>query len=437
MGSTRAPLVASMKMDAVVVGAGLAGLAAAETLVDAGLQVVVLERGDAPGSKNVTGGRLYVESIRDQFPEWWAEAPLERPVTHEAWTLLDEGKSLRVDFQDEALAGGRPRSYTVLRAKLDAWLGDRIAQKGAFVIPQKPVAELLWEGSAVAGVRVDGEEIPAEVVIACDGLLSFVGRAAKVSSRPAAKTVAVGVKEVLGLPAGTIEDRFQLEPGEGAAELFLGGTRGLLGGGFCYTNRESLSLGLVIGVEDLMGKGRESVPDLFEAFKAHPRVRSFVRDGELLEYSAHLIPEGGLDALPRLVENGLLMAGDAAGLALNMGYTVRGMEFAAASGRMAAQTVLEAREKGDYSAETLASYLRRLRESFVWKYLEAYREMPRLLENPDFFARYPREVCRLFQEVVRLENGRPGKLSGKVWDFLRKNVVNWRDLKALNKLRQL
>jgi electron transfer flavoprotein-quinone oxidoreductase len=426
-------------MDAVVVGAGLAGLAAAETLADAGLQVVVLERGDAPGAKNVTGGRLYVESVRELFPEWWSDAPLERPVTHEAWTLLDDGRSIRLDFQDEGLGGERPQSYTVLRAKFDAWLGDRVGQKGAFVIPQKPVAELLWEGDAVAGVRVDGEEIPAHVVIACDGLLSFLGKAGGLRDRPAPATLAVGVKEVIGLPVGAIEDRFQLEPGEGAAELFVGSvTRGLLGGGFCYTNRESLSLGLVVGVGDLMEKGgAEKVPELFEAFKGHPRVRGLVRGGELLEYSAHLIPEGGLGAVPKLVGNGLLLAGDAAGLALNMGYTVRGMEFALASGRMAAEAVIGARANEDFSAAGLGSYAERLRESFVWRYLEAFRDMPQLLENPALFARYPREVCRLLADLVRLKEERPGKVSSKVWGFLRRNVLNWKDLKALAAWRKI
>jgi electron transfer flavoprotein-quinone oxidoreductase len=426
-----------MKMDAVIVGAGLAGLAAAERLADAGLQVVVLERGDGPGTKNVTGGRLYVDSVRDRFPEWWAEAPLERAVTHEAWTILDGQSSVRVDYQDETLGGAQPSSYTILRSRFDGWLGERVGAKGAFIIPEKPVTELLYEDGRIAGVSVDGEEIPAEVVIACDGLLSFVGQEAGLRKRPRPKSVAVGVKEVIGLPGGTIEDRFGLESGEGAAELFLGSlTRGMMGGGFCYTNRDSLSLGMVIGVRDLMDRGgEEKVPELFEAFKEHPRLRNLVRGGELLEYSAHLIPEGGITDVPRLVGDGILLAGDAAGLALNMGFTVRGMEFALASGQLAAEAVIGAREAGDFSAAGLAGYEQGLRSSFVWAYLEAFRQMPELLENPDLFTRYPAELCGFLRELVHLDRSRPGKLSAKAWRLLRRIALNPRDARFLWKLR--
>ena len=426
-----------MKMDAVIVGAGLAGLAAAERLVDAGLQVVVLERGAGPGTKNVTGGRLYVNSIRDRFPEWWDEAPLERAVTHEAWTVLDGQSSLRIGFQDEPEEGGIPQSYTVLRGPFDAWLGERVGAKGAFIIPEKTVTELLYEQGRVAGVRVDGEEIPAEAVIACDGILSVVGQAAGLRGAPAAKQVAVGVKEVIQLPAGTIEDRFGLEAGEGAAELFVGSlTRGMMGGGFCYTNRDSLSLGMVLGIADLMEKGgAEKVPELFEAFKAHPRLRSLVRGGELVEYSAHLIPEGGLGGVSPLVGEGLLLAGDAAGLALNMGFTVRGMEFALASGQMAAETLLEARVTGDLSAAGLAGYEQRVRSSFIWAYLEQFRQMPELLENPDLFTRYPEELCGFLRELVHLDKDRPGKISSRVWRFLRRIALNPRDARFFWKLR--
>ena len=428
-----------MKMDAVIVGAGLAGLAAAERLVDAGLQVVVLERGAGPGSKNITGGRLYMGSVRDRFPEWWSEAPLERAVTHEAWTVLDGQSSMRVDFHDEVLGGEEPKSYTLLRSKFDGWLGERLVSKGGFIIPEKSVTELLYEGGRVAGVKVDQEEIPAQAVIACDSLLSFVGQTAGMRECPGARSVAVGVKEVIGLPAGVIEDRFGLESGEGAAELFLGSiTDGMTGGGFCYTNEDSLSLGMVIGARGLMEKeGAEKLPEIFDAFKAHPRIKPLVRDGELLEYSAHLIPEGGLGEVPRLVGDGILLAGDAAGLVLNMGYTVRGMDFALASGQMAADALIAAHEKGDMSAAGLSSYEQEIRSSFIWSYLETFRKMPEFLGNQDLYTRYPAELCRFMRELVQLENEHPGKISPKVWRLLRRIAFNVRDARFFWKLRKI
>jgi electron transfer flavoprotein-quinone oxidoreductase len=256
---------------------------------------------------------------------------------------------------------------------------------------------------------------------------------------PKAKSVAVGVKEVIGLPSGAIEDRFGLESGEGAAELFFGSiTHGMMGGGFCYTNKESLSLGMVIGVGGLMGKdGADKLPEIFDAFKAHPRIKGLVRDGEVLEYSAHLIPEGGLSKVPKLVGDGILLAGDAAALALNMGYTVRGMDFALASGQMAADALIAAREKGDMSAAGLSSYEKEIRSSFIWSYLEAFRKMPEVLENQDLFTRYPAELCGFMRELVELENEQPGKISPKVWRLLRRIAFNVRDAKFLWKLRKI
>jgi electron transfer flavoprotein-quinone oxidoreductase len=138
-----------------------------------------------------------------------------------------------------------------------------------------------------------------------------------------------------------------------------------------------------------------------------------------------------------LVGNGILLAGDAAGLALNMGYTVRGMDFALASGQMAADAIIAAREKGDLSAAGLSSYEQEIRSSFIWSYLEAFRHMPDLLDNQDLYSRYPAELCGFVRELVQLEKEQPGKISAKVWRLLRRIAFNVRDAKFLWKLRKI
>jgi electron transfer flavoprotein-quinone oxidoreductase len=183
--------------------------------------------------------------------------------------------------------------------------------------------------------------------------------------------------------------------------------------------------------------GADKVPEIFEALKAHPRIKSLVRDGEVLEYSAHLIYEGGLDDVPKLVGNGILLAGDAAALALNMGYTVRGMDFALASGQMAADALIAAREKGDMSAAGLSSYEQEIRSSFIWSYLEAFRQMPGLLANKDLYTRFPAELCGFMRELVQLNNEQPKKISSKVWQLLRRIAFNVHDAKFLWKLRKI
>ena len=110
-------------------------------------------------------------------------------------------------------------------------------------------------------------------------------------------------------------------------------TKGKFGGGFLYTNKESISLGIVVGIHDLMeGAPAIQAPVLLDEFKQRPEIARLIKGGETVEYSAHVIPEGGLKALTKLYGEGILVAGDAAGFSLNIGVTVRGMEYAMASG---------------------------------------------------------------------------------------------------------
>jgi electron transfer flavoprotein-quinone oxidoreductase len=390
------------KVQVVVVGAGLAGLATAYVLAQSGVEVLVVERGDYAGSKNVTGGRLYLEPVRPYLPDVWEGAPFERRVVKERLTMMAPQSSITVELNSDRFKPEPPYSVTVLRATFDQWLAEKVGEKGAIVVPGYKVDDVLVENGRVIGIRSADAEIQADVVVAADGILSFIAEKAGLRKPHDPHNLAVGVKEVLELPEAKIQDRFGLQPGQGAAQLFFGSiTDGMLGGGFLYTNRQSLSLGLVIGIRALMDKQPAVQPhDLFEAFKARPEIQALVAGGNPVEYSAHTIPEGGLRNIPKLVADGILVVGDAAGLALNQAVTVRGMDMALVSGVLAARAILQAREKNDYSAAALAGYEQALKESFVYKDISTFQHMGEVLSNPRLFNEYPRIACDLFEQIL-------------------------------------
>lgn len=427
------------KIDAVIVGGGLAGLAAAYRLATSGRQVILLERGDAPGSKNVTGGRIYVEPIRRYLPEIVKDAPFERHVVKEMLAVLDDEGSVLFEHSNERWRKEPHMSYTVLRARLDSWFAERVAEKGCFVIPKRKVDDLLWEDGRVAGVRAGGEEIPAHMVIAADGALSFMAEKAGLRGKRKPADYAVAVKEIYELEPRIIEDRFGLNAGEGAACLFAGAvTKGLFGGGFLYTNEGSLSVGLVVGIEALVkGGGSTETHRLMESFVARPEVRRWVQGGELREYSAHVISEAGVGGLSKLHTGGMLVAGDAAGLALNLGLTVRGMEFALASGFMAAEVADEALGKGDTSAEFLSLYEKKLKESFVLRDMETFRRSREVLENRRILNVYPKFLCELAESLFDVGSEPKPSLYGTTMEKARKYVLKWEGFKDFLSFRRM
>jgi electron transfer flavoprotein-quinone oxidoreductase len=419
------------KVEVVVVGAGLAGLATAYCLAEAGIEVIVVERGDWPGSKNVTGGRLYLNPLHRYFPaDLWDDAPFERPVVKERLTMMAEHASTTLELTSERFREKPHSSQTLLRAKFDQWLADKARDKGALIITKNKVDDLIRRDGRIIGIQSPDTEIQADVVVLADGALSFLVEGAGLRGRHQPKHFAVGVKEVVELPAKTIEDRFGLNPDEGAAQLFFGSlTFGMLGGGFLYTNRESLSLGLVVGIEALMKHQPPlEVPELIETFKARPEIQALIAGGSVVEYSAHIVPEGGLRAIPKLFTDSVVVVGDAAGFALNMGLTVRGMDFALASGAMAAQAIRQARQRKDFSAASLAEYETLLRQSFVLRDLHTFKGMLEVLDNQRLFARYPEAACRLFEDLMWIGEEPKGKLSATVIrtatrEFLKPSVI--------------
>ena len=398
--------------DAVVVGSGCAGAVAAYELARAGKSVLVIERGNFAGAKNMTGGRVYSHSLKRVFPDFEREAPLERKITHERMAFMDPASQTAVDFTSPELSEEGKDSYAVLRAPFDQWLAGKAEDAGAEYIYGIAVEELLKDESGkVVGVRAGEDEITAEVVILAEGCNTVLAERCLGNPRPKPSQMAVGVKQVFELPAGVIEDRFLLPEGEGAAMLFVGDcTHGNVGGGFLYTNKDSISLGLVATVSTAADGANETpVYQMLEDFKHHPAVAPIIKGAKLVEHSGHMVPEGGYDMVPQHVFDGCLVAGESAGLCTNMGYQVRGMDFAVASGQMAGQAAARALDAGDTSAAGLASYKQAREDSFVIKDLRTFCKWPHVMEGwSSMFADYPVMAKEVMNALFSVD-GKPQK----------------------------
>jgi electron transfer flavoprotein-quinone oxidoreductase len=385
------------KFDAIIVGAGPAGSAAAWTLAKKGLQVLVLERGKYPGAKNMWGGAFFGPVLEELYPDFWKEAPVERSVSRHAISLLTEHESLSIDFRSDR--GNKNHGFIVLRARFDQWLAKKAEEAGAIIAAGLEADDLLYDAGTVAGVKVGTESFPASVVILADGANSLLAAKAGLRKEFSPHDVKQGVKEVIQLPREVIEDRFGLTGDEGAALEFIGScTRGLPGGGFIYTNRESISVGVVVQLSAVTDR-QVKASDLLEDFKNHPLIQGYIRGGKTAEYSAHLIPVAGIKILPTFAKDGILITGDAAGLVLGTGLILEGANFAMASGVAAAETVIKARDAGDFSKRALDGYEELLRRRFVLRDLETFKKAPEFLENTRIYDTYPELVCSLAKKI--------------------------------------
>lgn len=395
----------------------------------AGLNVVIVERGDYPGAKNVMGGIMYRQPTEEIVPNFSSDAPVERAIVKQGMWMLAEDSAVTFMYQGGSWNKPPYNAYSVLRAKFDPWFAQQAEEAGAFLITETTVTDLIWEGGRVVGVQTSRDEgdLYADVVVLAEGVNNLITQKNRLGEDLRMNEAALAVKEVIALRKGVIEDRFNLEDGQGVAYEALGAaTRGMFGMGWLYTNRESISIGVGIGVSHLVQSGLNP-NEVLESFKNHPAIKPLLAGGESKEYSAKLIPEGGLKSMPQVYTDGLLIVGDAARL-VNAVHR-EGSNLALMSGKMAAETVIEAKELGDFSARVLKGYHDRLKASFIMKDLAKYENFADFFEkNTQFFTLYPELINRAAEEFGIVDGTPKKEKQAKILQMIREKRPFWRIL---------
>ena len=354
-------------------------------------------------------------------------APLERRNVEHKYAILSQDDATVVSYRDKkSEAYG---SYTVIRAKFDRWMAEQAKKEGVYIVEETVVRELITDNGKVTGVKTELEDYYADIVILADGVNSLLAKSIGLRKDIECKDVALSVKEVFKLDREKINDRFNIADDEGCIyEIFGGSMLGKLGLGFMYTNKDSVSIGLGVTLDDLTA-GKVKPYELLDELKAHPAIAPLIKGGELLEYSAHLIPEGGYKKMPQLYSDGVMVTGDAAMLVNNLHW--EGTNLAMISGKLAGETALIALKQNDFSASMLSRYQKKLENSFVLKDLKTYKELMDVMHSrKSSFLKYYLEKINAFFKMFTSVDSIPKRK--KYLDFI-KTIFSDRKISELFK----
>ena len=404
------------KFDCIIVGAGIAGLAAAMILARNNMKFLLIEKGEFAGSKNVSGGVLWGSDLAKLVPNYWEEKDggWERFINHRRLTFMDDQSTFSIDFKSSHFNETPYSGVVVLRSKFDRWLAGKVQEEiddsdyamESFIATNIKVDEILMENEKAVGIRTGEEEFHADSVIISEGVNNLLTRQVGLQDDYVpADHMLTGIKEVIRYDQKVLEDRFQLNGLSGMSNEFVGfATDGVEGGGFLYTNRDTISLGLVAGIKDMREK-EKSPHDLLNTFKAHPVIQDTIKGGEVVEYSAHVVSSGDKRAMPKEVyKDGVLLCGEAANLLMNAGKAIQGMDYAMRSGILGAETIVKAKERDDFTSNTLKEYKQALQESYVMKDINSFQDAVHMLHNPTMYQDVPNLICDFGRKFFTIDN---------------------------------
>ncbi len=429
------------KFDCIIVGAGVAGLAAAMILARNNLKFLLIEKGEFPGSKNVSGGVLWGSDLAKLVPKYWEEdAGWDRFINHRRLTFMDEQSAFSVDFKSTHFNETPYTGVVVLRSKFDRWLADKVQEAidssdyamDSFIATNILVEEVLMDNGKAVGIRTGEEKFYADSVIIAEGVNNLLTRQVGLQDTYVpADHILTGVKEIIRFDQKVLEDRFQLNGRSGMSNEFVGYcTDGIEGGGFLYTNKDTISIGLVLGLKDLREK--EKAPyDILNTFKQHSVISDIIRGGEVVEYSAHVVSSGDNRLMPeKLYKEGLLICGEAANLLINTGKAIQGMDYAMRSGIIAAETIIKAKESSDFSEASMKNYQDALENTYVMKDINNFQDAVHLLHDPVMTQKLPNLLCDFGRNFFSIKNEPTPKSRDMLRGAIKRHSSYWELMKV-------
>ncbi|MBI3591384.1 MAG: NAD(P)/FAD-dependent oxidoreductase [Candidatus Melainabacteria bacterium] len=363
-------MASKKNIEVIVIGAGPAGLASAKVLADAGIETIVLEKETQPDSSSnffstVISQEPY-ENIFGKFIET-GNLKIERAISEYRAYLLKEDSYVSLNNRTE-----NKNSFSVLTKPFHKAISRMVEKAGATISYKTVARELITKDGKISGVKCDEGEYHANVVIVAEGVNSLLTKQAGLrAGSPTSDQVFLFAEENIALPPEVIEERLNLENEGGiAAKLFTHSFFKAPSIAYLHTNKDSISLATGVMLSESISKGI-NINQYQENLKTHPIVKSLIMNGVTNHYSSFMLPviyNSSQSNTRKLYTDGCLVIGGAATLVNPFSWDLSSL--AILSGKLAAETIIKAKESGDYSTKALSYYEKTLKETIEYKELQ-------------------------------------------------------------------